>query len=189
MRNGEVPTPNRGISLFGMQAQINIWTGMVSLCVWWQIALFEAVHFDGLVCWLYHLWILGVSDTPSEGVALHMRTPLPQALRLQAQACSLFTGTLPRPGLTVPRRLSWTTAFNFSTLFLSNFLSHAIFVYISVTSQKVRILCTTELTIFLIHNEFFLHFSFMVRLHTFGLRGKAKGQLKVWKFGLLTKLK
>ena len=44
-----------------------------------------------------------VSDTgPSEGVTMHMRRPLPQALRLQAQACDLLPGILPGPGLRCP---------------------------------------------------------------------------------------
>ena len=65
--------------LFGIQAQINIWTGMVSSRVWWKIGPFQAALFGWLACWLYHLGITGLSDVFPRGSPRACAHPYPSA--------------------------------------------------------------------------------------------------------------
>lgn len=108
-RNGEGGKPNRGISLFGIQAQVSIWTGMVSSCVWWKIGPFPAAHFGCLACWLYHLGITGLSDVFPRVSPRACAHPYPSA-EAAGPGAWIAPTSLPWPSPPSLRRLSWTPA-------------------------------------------------------------------------------
>ena len=87
--------------LSGIQTQTNIWTGMVSSCVWWKVSPFQAANFGSLTCWLYHLGITGLSDA-FQRASPHACAHSYPVGRWQAKACEWHSGASRSPALPCP---------------------------------------------------------------------------------------